>query len=230
MSKAQHVLVVDDEKSIRRFLSAGLAEEGYEVSLAETGSEAIEKTVQGRPDVVILDLGLPDIDGKEVIQRIRKLSAVPIIILSVRADESGKVQALDLGADDYVTKPFGMEELNARIRTALRRRLQEQGAPPVYRCGDLAVDLVRRLVTLGGREVRLSVKEFEVLRLLVSQAGRVLTHEFILREVWGPANAENIQYLRVYVRSLRHKLEKDPTQPHYILTETGVGYRLKAPD
>jgi len=230
VSKAQHVLVVDDEKSIRRFLSAGLAEEGYEVSLAETGSEAIEKTVQGRPDVVILDLGLPDIDGKEVIQRIRKLSAVPIIILSVRADESGKVQALDLGADDYVTKPFGMEELNARIRTALRRRLQEQGAPPVYRCGDLAVDLVRRLVTLGGREVRLSVKEFEVLRLLVSQAGRVLTHEFILREVWGPANAENIQYLRVYVRSLRHKLEKDPTQPHYILTETGVGYRLKAPD
>jgi len=230
VSKAHHVLVVDDEKSIRRFLYAGLAEEGYEVSLAETGSEAIEKTVQGRPDVVILDLGLPDIDGKEVIQRIRKLSAVPIIILSVRADESGKVQALDLGADDYVTKPFGMEELNARIRTALRRRLQEQGAPPVYRCGDLAVDLVRRLVTLGGREVRLSVKEFEVLRLLVSQAGRVLTHEFILREVWGPANAENIQYLRVYVRSLRHKLEKDPTQPHYILTETGVGYRLKAPD
>jgi len=230
VSKAHHVLVVDDEKSIRRFLYAGLAEEGYEVSLAETGSEAIEKTAQGRPDIVILDLGLPDIDGKEVIQRIRKLSAVPIIILSVRADESGKVQALDLGADDYVTKPFGMEELNARIRTALRRRLQEQGAPPVYRCGDLAVDLVRRLVTLGGREVRLSVKEFEVLRLLVSQAGRVLTHEFILREVWGPANAENIQYLRVYVRSLRHKLEKDPTQPHYILTETGVGYRLKAPD
>ena len=230
MSKAYHVLVVDDEKSIRRFLNAGLAEEGYEVSLAETGSEAIEKLVREKPDLVILDLGLPDIDGKEVVQRIRKLSAVPIIILSVRADESGKVQALDLGADDYVTKPFGMEELNARIRTALRRRLQEQGAPPVYRSGELAVDLVRRLVTLGGREVRLSVKEFDVLRLLVSQAGRVLTHEFILREVWGPANAENIQYLRVYVRSLRQKLEEDPTQPHYILTETGVGYRLKAPD
>jgi len=230
VSKAYRVLVVDDEKSIHRFLNAGLAEEGYEVNLAETGSEAIEKLVREKPDLVILDLGLPDIDGKEVVQHIRKLSAVPIIILSVRADESGKVQALDLGADDYVTKPFGMEELNARIRTALRRRLQEQGAPPVYRCGELAVDLVRRLVTLGGREVRLSVKEFDVLRLLVSQAGRVLTHEFILREVWGPANAENIQYLRVYVRSLRQKLEEDPTQPHYILTETGVGYRLKAPD
>ncbi|HUI16650.1 MAG TPA: response regulator transcription factor [Alphaproteobacteria bacterium] len=230
MSKAHRVLVVDDEKSIRRFLSTGLAAEGYEVSLAESGAEAVEKAAQDKPDLVILDLGLPDMDGQEVIQRIRRLSAVPIIILSVRADESGKVRSLDLGADDYVTKPFGMEELNARIRTALRRRFQEQGTPPVYRSGELAVDLVRRHVTLGGRDVKLSAKEFDLLRLLVSQAGRVLTHEFILREVWGPANAENVQYLRVYVRSLRQKLEADPTQPHYLLTETGVGYRLKAPD
>ena len=140
------------------------------------------------------------------------------------------MRSLDLGADDYVTKPFGMEELNARIRTALRRRFQEQGTPPVYRSGELTVDLVRRLVTLGDRDVKLSAKEFDLLRLLVSQAGRVLTHEFILREVWGPANAENVQYLRVYVRSLRQKLEADPTQPRYLLTETGVGYRLKAPD
>jgi two-component system, OmpR family, KDP operon response regulator KdpE len=230
MSKAHHVLVVDDEKSIRRFLNTGLAAEGYEVSLAESGAEAVEKAARDKPDLVILDLGLPDMDGQEVIQRIRRLSAVPIIILSVRADEAGKVRSLDLGADDYVTKPFGMEELNARIRTALRRRFQEQGTPPVYRSGELTVDLVRRLVTLGGRDVKLSAKEFDLLRLLVSQAGRVLTHEFILREVWGPANAENVQYLRVYVRSLRQKLEADPTQPRYLLTETGVGYRLKAPD
>ena len=230
MSKAHRVLVVDDEKSIRRFLNTGLAAEGYEVSLAESGAEAVEKAAHDKPDLVILDLGLPDMDGQEVIQRIRRLSAVPIIILSVRADEGGKVRSLDLGADDYVTKPFGMEELNARIRTALRRRFQEQGTPPVYKSGELTVDLVRRHVTLGGRDVKLSAKEFDLLRLLVSQAGRVLTHEFILREVWGPANAENVQYLRVYVRSLRQKLEADPTQPRYLLTETGVGYRLKAPD
>ena len=230
MSKAHHVLVVDDEKSIRRFLNAGLAAEGYEVSLAESGAEAVEKAARDKPDLVILDLGLPDMDGQEVIQRIRRLSAIPIIILSVRADEAGKVRSLDLGADDYVTKPFGMEELNARIRTALRRRFQEQGTPPVYKSGELTVDLVRRLVSLGDHDVKLSAKEFDLLRLLVSQAGRVLTHEFILREVWGPANSENVQYLRVYVRSLRQKLEADPTQPRYLLTETGVGYRLKAPD
>ena len=230
MSKAHRVLVVDDEKSIRRFLNAGLAAEGYEVSLAESGGEAVEMVAREKPDVVILDLGLPDIDGQEVIRRIRRLSATPIIVLSVRADESGKVQSLDLGADDYVTKPFGMEELTARIRTALRRRFQEQGAPPLYRSGELAVDLVRRHVSLRGEEVKLSAKEFDLLRLLVSQAGRVLTHEFILREVWGPAHGNDVQYLRVYVRSLRQKLEADPTQPRYLLTETGVGYRLKAPD
>ena len=230
MSGAHKILVVDDEKPIRRFLSAGLSGQGYEVSVAETGGEAIEKTAELAPDLIVLDLGLPDMDGTDVIQRIRRLSAVPIVVLSVRNDEQGKVRALDLGADDYVTKPFGMEELTARIRTALRHRMQEQGEIPLYRCGELTVDLVRRHVTIGGREIKLSAKEFELLRLLVTHAGRVLTHEFILREIWGPANVEDVQYLRVYIRSLRQKLEEDPTQPQYLLTETGVGYRLKAPD
>ncbi|MFI4986863.1 MAG: response regulator [Alphaproteobacteria bacterium] len=230
MSKAYRILVVDDEKAIRRFLDAGLTAQGYEVSFAESGGEAVDKVEREKPDLVILDLGLPDMDGKEVIANLRRISAVPVVVLSVRNDEGGKVQALDLGADDYVTKPFGMEELNARLRTALRRRLLEQGAPPVYRSGALAVDLVRRHVTLDGVEVKLSAKEFDLLRLLVSQAGRVLTHAFILREVWGPAHTEDIQYLRVYVRSLRHKLESEPARPQYLMTETGVGYRLKAPD
>ncbi len=230
MSKAHRILVVDDEKAIRRFLDAGLKAEGYEVSVAETGGDAVDAVVLQKPDLVILDLGLPDMEGLEVIQRIRRLSAMPILVLSARGDERGKVQALDLGADDYITKPFGMEELNARLRTALRRRFQEQGAPPVYKCGALTVDLVRRHVMLEGEEVRLSAKEFDLLRLLVTQAGRVLTHEFILREVWGPAHVEDVQYLRVYVRSLRHKLEREPARPQYLLTETGVGYRLRAPD
>jgi len=227
---AHKILIVDDEKSIRRFLGAGLTGQGYIVSAAETGEEAIDKTAELRPDLIVLDLGLPDMDGTEVIRRIRRLSAVPIVVLSVRNDEQGKVRALDLGADDYVTKPFGMEELTERIRTALRHRMQEQGEIPVYRCGELTVDLVRRHVVIGGREIKLSAKEFELLRLFVTHAGRVLTHEFILREIWGPANVEDVQYLRVYVRSLRQKLEVDPTQPQYLLTETGVGYRLKAPD
>ncbi|HEY6334723.1 MAG TPA: response regulator transcription factor [Alphaproteobacteria bacterium] len=230
MSSVHKILVVDDEKSIRRFLNAGLTSQGYAVSLVETGGEAVENVAAQKPDVVVLDLGLPDMDGTEVIQRIRRFSAVPIVVLSVRSDEQGKVRALDLGADDYVTKPFGMEELTARIRTALRHRMQEQGGTPVYRCGALMVDLVRRHVTVDGGEIKLSAKEFDLLRLLVLQAGRVLTHDFILREIWGPANTKDVQYLRVYVRSLRQKLEKDPTQPQYLLTETGVGYRLKAPD
>jgi two-component system, OmpR family, KDP operon response regulator KdpE len=230
VNSVHNILVVDDEKSIRRFLSAGLTSQGYAVSFAETGEEAVESVATLKPDVVVLDLGLPDIDGTEVIQRIRRLSAVPIVVLSVRSDEQGKVRALDLGADDYVTKPFGMEELIARIRTALRHRMQERGELPVYRCGALMVDLVRRHVSVDGGEVKLSAKEYDLLRLLVLQAGRVLTREFILRDVWGPANADDVQYLRVYVRSLRQKLEKDPTQPQYLLTETGVGYRLKAPD
>ena len=230
MTKTYRILVVDDEKSIRRFLNFGLRGQGYKVSLAASGTEAVEKVAEEKPDLIILDLGLPDMDGTKVIRQIRRVSAMPIIVLSVRSDEPAKVEAFDLGADDYLTKPFGMEELNARIRTAFRHRFQELGAAPVYRSGALAVDLVRRRVTISDREIKLSAKEFDLLRLLATQAGRVLTHEFILREIWGPASEENVQYLRVYVRSLRQKLEKDPTQPQYLLTEIGVGYRLKEPD
>ncbi|HYB08716.1 MAG TPA: response regulator [Alphaproteobacteria bacterium] len=230
MNGAHKILVVDDEKAIRRFLNAGLASQGFSVGQAETGAEAVESVATLKPDVVVLDLGLPDMEGTEVIQRIRRISAVPIVVLSVRSDEQGKVRALELGADDYVTKPFGMAELTARIRTALRHRMQEKGETPIYRSGSLTVDLVGRHVKVDSVEVKLSAKEFDLLQLLVRQAGRVLTHDFILREIWGPANTEDVQYLRVYVRSLRQKLEKDPTQPQYLLTETGVGYRMKAPD
>ena len=230
MTKRPRILVVDDEAAIRRFLRTGLGEQGYEVLEAETARAGIESATREKPDLLVLDLGLPDIDGLEVLQQIRRTSLVPVIVLSVRADEKGKVAALDLGADDYVTKPFGMDELVARVRTALRHRLQEQGEAPVFRCGDLAVDLVRRVVTLKGREVKLSAREYDLLRILVMHAGKVLTHQFILREVWGPAHAEDVQYLRVYVRTLREKLEEDPTRPRYLLTETGVGYRLKEGD
>ena len=230
MSKRPRILVVDDEAAIRRFLKAGLGAEGYELVEADTGAAAVALAAKEKPDLVILDLGLPDKDGTEVLREIRHASLVPVIVLSVRSDEKGKVAALDLGADDYITKPFGMSELVARIRAALRHRLQQQGEAPVFRSGDLAVDLVRRVVTLAGKEVKLSAKEYDLLRMLVMHAGKVLTHQFLLREVWGPAHTEDVQYLRVYVRTLREKLEEEPTRPRYILTETGVGYRLKAPE
>jgi two-component system, OmpR family, KDP operon response regulator KdpE len=230
MSKTLRILAVDDEAAIRRFLRSGLGAQGYEVLEAETGEAAVAAAVSERPDLVVLDLGLPDIDGLEVLRRIRSTSPVPVIVLSVRSDERGKVEALDLGADDYVTKPFGMEELTARVRTALRHRLQEQGAAPVFRTGDLTVDLVRRLVAVRGAEVKLSAKEYDLLRLLVMHAGKVLTHQFLLRELWGRNTVEDVQYLRVYVRTLRQKLGEDPARPRFILTETGVGYRLKAPE
>jgi two-component system KDP operon response regulator KdpE len=230
MSKTPRILAVDDEAAIRRFLRSGLGAQGYEVVEAESGEAALAAAMSEKPDLVVLDLGLPDIDGLEVLRRIRLTSPVPVIVLSVRSDERGKVEALDLGADDYVTKPFGMEELTARVRTALRHRLQEQGAQPVFRTGELTVDLVRRLVTVRGKEVKLSAKEYDLLRLLVMHAGKVLTHQFLLRELWGRNTVEDVQYLRVYVRTLRQKLGEDPARPHFILTETGVGYRLKAPD
>jgi two-component system KDP operon response regulator KdpE len=219
-------LIVDDEVQIRRFLRSSLSAHGYTVIEAASGQEALVTTRHDKLDVVILDLGLPDMDGLAVIRAIREHSAVPIVVLSVRSDERGKVEALDLGADDYVTKPFGMEELMARIRAALRHRLQEKGAEPLYRSGELTVDLVRRHVILKGVEVRLSPKEYAILRLLVEHAGKVLTHRYILQQVWGPAYVEEVQYLRVYVRQLRQKLEADPARPRYILVEPGVGYRL----
>jgi two-component system, OmpR family, KDP operon response regulator KdpE len=182
-----------------------------------------------KPDIVILDLGLPDRSGFDVITEIRKHSPVPIIVLSARSDERSKVQALDLGADDYIGKPFGMAELMARIRAALRHSFQAQGESPMFVSGELTVDLVRRSVTRAGHEVRLSPKEFELLRHLVTHAGKVLTHRHLLKEVWGPAQADEIQYVRVFIRSLRQKLEPDPTRPTHILTELGVGYRLQLP-
>ncbi len=223
------VLVVDDEPPIRRFLRTSLSAQGYHVLEADNAVAALHMIGGHPPDVVVLDLGLPDVDGLEVIRRIRAQEiAVPIIVLSSRTDETGKVQALDLGADDYVTKPFGMDELLARLRAALRHRLQQQGERPVFRSGDLVVDVVRRLVSVRGEEVKLSPREYDLLRLLVAHAGKVLTHKFILREVWG--SETDVQYLRIYVRSLRQKIEPDPERPQHVITETGVGYRLRVAD
>ncbi len=196
---------------------------------AEDAAGAMAMLTAEKPDVVILDLGLPDQSGFDVVSEIRKRSAVPIIVLSARSDERSKVQALDLGADDYIGKPFGMAELMARLRAALRHRFQAQGEFPTFVSGDLTVDLVRRHVTRDGQEVKLSPKEFELLRHLVAHAGKVLTHRHLLREVWGPAQSDEVQYLRVFIRGLRQKLEPDPTRPRHILTELGVGYRLQLP-
>jgi two-component system KDP operon response regulator KdpE len=223
------ILVVDDEPAIRRFLRAGLSSQGYLVAEAGEGAPAVEAARRKSADLIVLDLGLPDIDGIEVIRRIRGAgSAIPIIVLSSRNDEAAKVEALDLGADDFVTKPFGIDELLARIRAAQRHMLQQQGEHPIFRSGDLTVDLVRRIVTVRGEEVKFSPREYEVLRLLVQHAGKVLTHKLILREVWG--GDTDVQYLRIYIRALRQKIEPDPERPTHILTETGVGYRLRVTD
>ena len=222
------ILVIDDEPAIRRLLRTSLCVQRYRVVGADTAAEGIRRVRADRPDAVILDLGLPDQDGIGVIRTLRGFSKVPIIVLSSRGDERGKIEALDLGADDYVTKPFGMGELIARIRAALRHRIHNEGAEPVFASGDLAVDLVRRLVTVGGTFVKLSPKEYDILRLLVVHAGKVLTHRMIMQEVWGAAG--DVQYLRIYIRQLRQKLEPNPERPVHIVTETGVGYRLRLPD
>jgi two-component system KDP operon response regulator KdpE len=225
---ALRILVVDDEPPIRKLLRMGLASQGYEVLEASNGKIALEMLAKN-PSLVILDLGLPDIDGLELLRRIRhREDNLPVVVLSSRGDEAGKVAALDLGADDYVTKPFGMEELFARVRAALRHQLQVQGERPVFHVGDLSVDLVRRIVKLEDREVKLSPKEYDLLRLLVQHAGKVLTHKFLLGELWDEFT--DAQYLRVYVRQLRQKIEKDPERPQYVTTETGIGYRLRAPN
>ena len=222
------ILVVDDEAAIRKLLRLGLAAHGYEVIDASNGKMALEM-LEMKPNLVILDLGLPDIDGLELLQRIRhRQDSLPVVVLSSRGDEAGKVAALDLGADDYVTKPFGMEELLARIRAALRHQLQVHGERPLFQVGELTVDLVRRVVKLGDTDVKLSPKEYDLLRLLVQHAGKVLTHKFLLHELWDEPT--DTQYLRVYVRQLRRKIEREPDRPQYLLTETGIGYRLKAPE
>jgi two-component system KDP operon response regulator KdpE len=223
------VLVVDDEPAILRFLRPGLATQGYVVSEAHDGQTALDAIRRKAVDLVVLDLGLPDMDGLDLVSTVRESGeTMPIIVLSSRATEGVKVKALDLGADDYVTKPFGIDELLARIRAAQRHRLQQEGERAVFRSGDLTVDLVRRIVTVRGQEMKFSPREYEVLRLLVAHAGKVLTHRFVLREVWG--GDVDVQYLRIYIRALRQKIELDPERPVHILTETGVGYRLRAPD
>lgn len=222
------VLVIDDEPPIRKLLRMGLSTQGYEILEASSGKVALEKLAEN-PALIILDLGLPDMQGHELLRTIRaRNESVPIVVLSSRGDEAGKVQALDLGADDYLTKPFGMDELLARLRAALRHQLQVQGERPIFRTGDLSVDLVRRIVKIGERDVKLSPKEYDLLRVLVQHAGKVLTHRFLLKELWDELT--DAQYLRVYVRQLRQKIEADPERPQYVLTETGIGYRLKAGD
>jgi two-component system KDP operon response regulator KdpE len=222
---AVRILVVDDEPAIRRLLRTGLGSQGFAVTEAGTAAEADRQV--GGADLVILDLGLPDATGQDLLARWRAAGkAVPVVILSSRTDEAGIVQALELGADDYVAKPFGMRELIARLRTALRHRLQSQGEPAIFRSGGLTVDLVRRSVRVGGAEVSLTPREYEILQVMVEHAGKVLTHQFLIRKVWG--GGADVQNLRVHVRQLRQKLEPDPQRPTHIRTETGVGYRLQA--
>ena len=230
MSSQPTILIVDDEPPIRRFLRSSLAAQGYRVVEADTGEAALRQIAETRPDLIVLDLGLPDRDGIELIREIRQSVETPIVVLSVRDDEKGKVQALDLGASDYITKPFGTEELLARVRAALRHRLLEQGERPVFRLKDLEVDLVRRIVTRRQERIHLTPKEYDLLRLLIAHAGKVLTHRQLLREIWGPAHVEDSDYLHSYVRMLRSKIEDDSTRPQLILTEPGVGYRLNALD
>ena len=222
------VLVIDDEPPIRKLLRMGLSTQGYEVLEAYNGKMALEKLAE-QPALIILDLGLPDIGGHDLLRMIRaRNEGVLIVVLSSRGDEAGKVQALDLGADDYLTKPFGMDELLARMRAALRHQLQVHGERPVFRAGELQVDLVRRIVKVGDKDVKLSPKEYDLLRVLVQHAGKVLTHRFLLKELWDELT--DAQYLRVYVRQLRQKIELDPERPQFVLTETGIGYRLRAGD
>ncbi|MDX2145149.1 MAG: response regulator [Rhodospirillaceae bacterium] len=229
MANLPRVLIVDDEPQIRRFLRASLQAHDYEVVEADTGKEGVRQATLQKPDLIVLDLGLPDTDGLDVIKSVREWSKVPIIVLSVRSDESDKIEALDRGANDYVTKPFSMGEVLARMRVALRRKATDAAeADTTITAGDLSIDLVKRLVTLGGTAVRLSRKEYDLLRVLASHPGKVITHQQLLQEVWGQGYVEETQYLRVYIGQLRQKLERDPAAPKVLLTEPGVGYRFQA--
>jgi two-component system, OmpR family, KDP operon response regulator KdpE len=219
------VLVVDDEPQIRRALRTSLEAHGYEVATAGTGEEGVLAAAETAPELMLLDLGLPDLDGTEVIERVRSFSDVPVIVLSVRDRQADKVAALDAGADDYVTKPFGVEELLARLRAALRRTRGEEPEAAIQAFGDLQVDLFRRLVTLGGERVHLTKTEYALLEAMVTNPGKLLTHQWLLRRVWGVGYAEESHYLRVYVRALRKKLGDAAAAPALILTEPGVGYR-----
>lgn len=222
------ILVLDDEPAIRKLLRASLGTQGFEVIEAASGAEGEALLRASSFDLVVLDLGLPDVPGHELLRRWRASGIVaPIVILSSRADETGIVEALELGADDYMTKPVGSKELVARVHVALRHRLQTEGERPIFKVGDLAVDLVRRIVKVQDIDVKLTPREYDILRILVQHADKVLTHAFLMRQVWG--GAADVQNLRVHVRQLRQKIESDPEQPRYVLTETGVGYRLISP-
>jgi two-component system, OmpR family, KDP operon response regulator KdpE len=222
------LLAIEDDRLIRRLLRSSLSSRGYSVIEAETGSAALDLLRDQRPDLIVLDLGLPDMSGLDLLRRIRNTSNVPVVVLSNTDAVRTKVEALEAGASDYVTKPFNVDEVAARLQVALRHRLQSQGAMPVFRNGELLVDLVRRRVVIGGKQVRLSPTEFALLRLLVTHAGKVLTHDQILHEIW--AHSHNVDYLRIYVRQLRKRIEPDPHDPQYILTMPGVGYQLATAD
>lgn len=223
------IILIEDEKQIRRFVKTSLEAEGYQVFEAETGKQGVIETATRKPDLVILDLGLPDMGGIEVIGKIREWSGLPVIILSARSEESEKIDALDAGADDYLTKPFGSGELLARIRVALRRQmLSPQGLGSVYAIDGLSIDLAGHRVLLDETEIHLTPIEFRLLSTLAKHAGKVLTHRFLLKEVWGPSHVDDAHYLRIYMGQLRHKLEKEPANPRFLLTEIGVGYRLAA--
>jgi len=221
------VLVIDDEAPMRRFLRVALTSNGYQVLEAESGEQGIALAASHNPELVLLDLGLPDLDGLVVTQRLREWSRAPIVVVSARGLENDKILALDGGADDYLTKPFGVGELLARLRVALRHAAGQKGADPIFGVGDLRVDLGRRQVQIAGEEVHLTPIEYRLLATLVKYAGRVITHRQLLREVWGPHAGDQVQYLRVYMAQLRHKLEATPGKPRYLVTEPGVGYRLR---
>ena len=228
MSQEAAILLIEDEPEIRRFLRTTLPAHGFRLYEAMTGKDGLAEAKARNPDLILLDLGLPDLDGNEVIRQIREWTTTPIIVLSARDQEHAKVAALDLGADDYVTKPFGVQELLARVRTALRHAAQSADVPDsVFVLGDLKVDLGRRQVFVSGKEVHLTPIEYRLLTTLIRYAGKVLTHRQLLKEVWGPLHVEEGHYLRVYMRQLRNKLEKNPAHPRYLLTELGVGYRLR---
>lgn len=228
LSDKPRILLIEDEAPIRKFLRVSLAHHQFDLLEAEKGEEGLVKAAEYVPDIVLLDLGLPDLDGIEVIRKLREWSQVPVIILTARGQESDKVAALDAGADDYVTKPFGVPELLARIRVALRHATRASGPSeePTFTVGDLSVDLLHRRITVRGNEVHLTPIEYRLLTTLVRHAGKVLTHQQLLKEVWGPGSTQETHYLRVHMAQLRRKIERDAADPHYLLTEPGVGYRL----
>lgn len=225
MQKGMRVLIIDDEPQIRKLLKVSLGAYGYEIDESVTGADGINRAAMFKPDILIIDLGLPDMDGKEVVKSIREWTQTPIIVLTVRDQEQEKIEALDVGADDYVTKPFSVGELMARMRVSLRRASASEHEP-VITCGDLVIDFMQRRVTVAGREVKLTPTEYELIKTLAQHRGRVLTHKQLLKAVWGTAFNEDTHYIRVYIGQLRRKIEDNPTQPRHIITESGVGYRL----